>query len=73
MTATAQTELENGQDPLASATRSREQPRLRGLRFGPLQSTEFSVTATVQAGGQRQRFTVLMVEHAGRWECDAFL
>ena len=73
MTATAQTELENGQDPLASATRSREQPRLRGLRFGPLEGTEFSVTATVHAGGQHQRFTVLMVKQAGQWECDAFL
>lgn len=73
MTATAQAELQDGQDPLAGATRSTGQPRLRALRFGPLQSTEFSVTATVQAGGQRQRFTVLMVEHAGRWECDAFL
>jgi hypothetical protein len=73
MTATAQAELQDGQDPLAGATRSTGQPRLRALRFGPLQSTEFSVTATVHAGGQQQRFTVLMVKQAGRWECDAFL
>jgi hypothetical protein len=73
MTGTAQAELQDGQDPLAGTTRSTRQPRLRALRFGPLQGTEFSVTATVNAGGQQQRFTVLMVNHAGRWECDAFL
>jgi hypothetical protein len=72
MTATARAELQAGQDPLAGATRSTGQPRLVALRFGPLQSTEFSATATVQAG-RRQQFTVLMVNHAGRWECDAFL
>jgi hypothetical protein len=73
LTATAQSELEEEQDPLAGVARSEAQPRLLGLRFGPLERNEFAVTATVRAGGQRRQFTVLMVKHAGRWECDAFL
>lgn len=73
MTATARSELSQGQDPLAASGRHSGQPRVVALRYGPLQGTEFAVTATVRTGGALRQFTVLMVKQPAGWECDAFL
>lgn len=73
MTATARDELAQRQDPLAATARLSGQPHVVALRYGPLQGTEFAVTATVHAGVVQRQFTVLMVKQAAGWECDAFL
>lgn len=73
MTATARQELSDGQDPLAATGRGSGRPRLLGVRFGPLEGSEVAATAMVQSARGRERFTVLMVNRFGRWECDAFL
>jgi hypothetical protein len=73
MTSTAQDELRAGQDPLAGASSTGGPVRLLGLRYGPLEGSEFAVTATVQTGGARHAFTVLMRREPSGWECDAFL
>jgi hypothetical protein len=73
MTATARDELAQRQDPLATTARPSGQPHVVALRYGPLEGTEFAVTATVRAGVVQRQFTVLMVKARAGWECDAFL
>jgi hypothetical protein len=73
ITATARDELAQRQDPLAGERRVSGSPRLVRLRYGPLEGSEFAVTATVRTGGVVRPFTVLMVKTPAGWECDAFL
>jgi hypothetical protein len=74
MSTTASQQLSYGQDPLATvAPRPGGAPRLLALHYGPLEGSEFAVTATVAAGGERQQFSLLMVNGPSGWECDAFI
>ena len=73
MTAAAAGELSAGQDPLAGRPLPAGVVRLAGLRYGPLERDEFSVTATVTTAGRAVRFTFLMAHTPAGWECEAFL
>ncbi len=73
ITATARDELAQRQDPLAGERRVSGSPRVVSLRYGPLEGSEFAVTATVRTASVTRWFTVLMVRTPAGWECDAFL
>jgi hypothetical protein len=73
MTAAAREELSERQDPLAGSGRASGPPRVVALRYGPLEGTEFAVTATVRVDGADRQFSLLMVKQPAGWECDAFL
>lgn len=73
MTTAAATALRDDQDGLFGITAGHRRVAVTGVAFGPLQGNEFAATATVRFDGRTLRMSFLMLEVAGRWECDAFL
>jgi hypothetical protein len=73
MTSTAERELRDKEDSLASMPLPRARARLLALSYGPLEQDRFAVTATVRLAGRRVGFTVLMFDTRRGWECDAFV
>jgi hypothetical protein len=73
MTATARRELQDGQDDLFGLSARHRTITLQSVRYGPLEGSEFAVTATVRIAGRATELSFLMLDVAHRWECDAFL